>query len=107
MPEQGFRPKHATEPNEALEAYARRLARAEALTRIVCVLLGLVFAVGAVVLFVLVSRLGQDAIVGAVAGALALLAPAWFLVRRGLSGQDLDRYDLQAMGDSNIRLRWW
>jgi hypothetical protein len=100
------RPKQSSEANVALEAYARRLARAELAARIVCVALGAALAVGAVALFVFVIRLGPRATLGAVVGAGVLLVPAWLLLRRGLTGRDADRQDVDEALSYNSRL-WW
>jgi hypothetical protein len=83
------------------------MRRAETITRVVCLLLGVALAVGAVVLFVVVIRLGPRASLGALVGAAAIAVPAFFLIRRGLTGQDVDRYDLQDIADRNMRIRWW
>jgi len=83
------------------------MRRAETITRVVCLLLGVTLAAAAVVFFVVVLRLGPRASVGALVGALLIAVPAYFLLRRGLTGQDVDRYDLQDLADRNLRMRWW
>jgi len=82
------------------------MRRAEAITRVVCLLLGVVLAAGAVAFFVVVIRLGPRASMGALVGALLIAVPAYLLLRRGLTGQDVDRYDLQEVADRNVRMRW-
>ncbi|MBM3472923.1 MAG: hypothetical protein FJX75_06635 [Armatimonadetes bacterium] len=106
MPLRGYRRRHSSDAGAELQAYARRLARAETITRIVCVALGLAFAVGSVAFFVLVIRVGPAATRGAVIGALLLAVPAWFLLRRGLTGRDVDRDDVDGLTRHNLRL-WW
>jgi hypothetical protein len=82
------------------------MARAETVTRVVCVLLGLGFVAGAVVLFLFFFRLSHRAWYGALIGGLLLVAPGYFLLRRGLSGRDVDRYDLDELAARNVRI-WW
>jgi hypothetical protein len=95
-----------SEAKREAQALARRMARAEVITRVVCVLLGLAFGVSAVALFVLVLRLGPRAIFAAIVGAALLAIPACFLLRRGLTGRDVDRYDLDELTSRNLKV-WW
>ncbi|MBM3498408.1 MAG: hypothetical protein FJX74_07020 [Armatimonadetes bacterium] len=106
MPHQGRRRKAPPEAGEALEAYARRLARAETLTRLVCLILGLVLLAASVVLFVVLIRLGHRAALAAVVGGLVLGVPATFLLRRAFTGRDVDRHDIDDVTAYNPRV-WW
>jgi len=88
-----------------IEAFVRRQRRAEVVTRVVCGIVGLFLAIGAVAAFLLIGRIGGRAWFGALVGGAILAAPAFVLLRRALSGVDLDRQDLQGIADSNVRVR--
>jgi len=108
MPRGQRRPYGPTQPSGSTEVrdFAKRMARAETTTRIVCLLLGLMFAVGSLVFFILVIRLGLRAASGAVIGALFLAVPAWLLLRRGLTGRDVDRHDADDLTTHDPRIGW-
>lgn len=76
--------------------------RVEALTRVFCVLAGLVLGAGAVVFFLCTVRIGPRAVTAAVLGAVLIGAAAAVLLRRGLAGKDPDTESL-----GNLKLRRW
>jgi hypothetical protein len=83
------------------------MARAEAATRVVCFILGAALLLAAVALFIVVIRLGPRALWGAVIGAAVLAGPAYYLLRRAITGRDVDRGELDSIADQGARIRWW
>jgi hypothetical protein len=79
------------------------MARAETITRVVCTVLGSALACCALAFFLGVGmHYAWDA---GVVGGFFIGVAAVVLLRRGLSGRDVDRFDTGAARDYN--LRYW
>jgi hypothetical protein len=85
-----------------VERFGRGMDRVETVTRVFCVLAGLLLAAGAAVFFLAMVRIGGRALTAGVLGALFIGVAAMVLLQRGFTGKDPGTDSLR-----DFRFRRW